>query len=303
MATPTLRQLRFLVALGENGSFSRAAEICHVTQPTLSAAIKELEDMLGVRLVEREARGARLTHAGETAVRQASIVLSEADEFVACVSNAGRPLEGPFQLGAIPTIAPFVFAQTVTALRAAYPNVTLYLHEDKTDRLLECLRSHRLDAAIIALPWPSSGIDTVAVLDDEFLVAAPAQHRLAEKRGLTPEDLVEEDMLLLDDGHCLREHALSVCAQTGNFRSAQVAATSLTTLVNMVAGGVGVSLLPRLAIENGLQIGDAVAVRPFAEPVVGRSIGVAWRAGSSREAEARAIAEVLKETCGAGAEA
>lgn len=303
MATPTLRQLRFLVALGANGSFSRAAEICHVTQPTLSAAIKELEDLLGVRLVEREARGAHLTHAGETAVRQASIVLAEADEFVACVSSAGRPLEGPFQLGAIPTIAPFVFAQTVTALRDGYPNVTLYLHEDKTDRLLECLRTHQLDAAIIALPWRAGGIAAVSAFDDEFLVAAPARHRLAEKGDLTPEDLTDEDMLLLDDGHCLREHALSVCARSGGFRSAEVAATSLTTLVNMVAGGLGVSLLPRLAIENGLQTGDTVAVRPFAEPVVGRSIGVAWRAGSSREAEARAVAEVLKETFGAGAQA
>lgn len=301
MATPTLRQLRFLVALGENGSFSRAAEICHVTQPTLSAAIKELEDMLGVRLVEREARGARLTHAGETAVRQASIVLSEADEFVACVSNAGRLLEGPFQLGAIPTIAPFVFAQTVTALRAAYPNVTLYLHEDKTARLLECLRRHQLDAAIIALPWRAAGIEAVSVFDDEFLVAAPTQHRLAKKADLTPDDLVDEDLLLLEDGHCLREHALSICSRNGGLRSDQVAATSLTTLVNMVAGGLGVSLLPRLAIENGLQVGGTVALRPFVKPVVGRSIGVAWRAGSSREAEARAIADVLQETCGTNA--
>ncbi len=299
MATPTLRQLKFLVALGENGSFSRAAELCHVTQPTLSAAIKELEDLLGVRLVEREARGARLTHAGETAVRQANVVLAEANEFVASVNTAGRLLEGPFQLGAIPTIAPFVFAQTVTALRNAYPHARLYLHEDKTDRLLECLRTHQLDAAIIALPWRASGIEAVSVFDDEFLVAAPAQHRLARKNDLRPDDLVDEDMLLLEDGHCLRDHALSVCAQSGGFRSAQVAATSLTTLVNMVAGGLGVSLLPRLAVENGLQIGEAVAVRRFVEPVVGRSIGVAWRAGSSKEAEARAIADVLTGMFGA----
>ena len=189
----------------------------------------------------------------------------------------------------------------MTALRVRYPNVVLYLHEDKTTRLLECLRTHQLDAAIIALPWKANGIAAVAAFDDEFLVAAPARHRLAEKGNLTPDDLVDEDMLLLEDGHCLRAHALSVCSRSGGFRSAQVAATSLTTLVNMVASGLGVSLLPRLAIENGLQVGGAVAVRPFARPVVGRSVGVAWRAGSSREAAARAIAEMLKETCGADA--
>ena len=293
MAMPTLRQLQFLAALGDKGSFSRAAEVCHVTQPTLSAAIKELEDLLGVQLVEREARGARLTQAGESAVRRARVILAEAKELVFSVSHAGGLLEGPFHLGAIPTIAPFVFAQTVSALNGAYPNAKLFLHEDKTARLLEALRDHSLDAAIVALPWEANGIAALSVFDDEFLMATPARHPLARKDDLMPEDLNGEELLLLEDGHCLRDHALSVCAQGAGPLGAQVAATSLTTLVNMVAGGLGVSLLPRLAVENGLHVESAVTLRPFAEPVVGRSVGVAWRAGSAREAEARVIAGVL----------
>ena len=294
MAMPTLRQLQFLAALGEKGSFSRAAEVCHVTQPTLSAAIKELEDLLGVQLVERAARGARLTQAGESAVRRARVILAEAKEFVCSVSHAGGLLEGPFHLGAIPTIAPFVFARTVSALRGDYPNAELYLQEDKTARLIDALRAHSLDVAIIALPWQASGIAALSVFDDEFLLAVPAHHALARKNDLTPEDLMGEDLLLLEDGHCLRDHALSVCAQSAGRLGEQVAATSLATLVNMVAGGLGISLLPRLAVENGLHIESTVALRPFVEPVVGRSIGVAWRAGSAREAEARVIAGVLK---------
>lgn len=304
MAMPTLRQLQFLAALGEKGSFSRAAEACHVTQPTLSAAIKELEDLLGVQLVEREARGARLTRAGESAVRRARVILSEAKELVCSVSPAGGLLEGPFHLGAIPTIAPFVFAQTVSALNGAYPNAKVFLQEDKTARLLDGLRDHSLDAAIIALPWKTDGIAALQVFDDEFLLAAPAQHPLARNDDLVPEDLRGEELLLLEDGHCLRDHALSVCTQATGSLGAQVAATSLTTLVNMVAGGLGVSLLPRLAVENGLHIESAVTLRRFAVPVVGRSIGVAWRAGSGRagsgrassgrEAEARVIAGVLR---------
>ena len=295
MAMPTLRQLQFLAALGEKGSFSRAAEVCHVTQPTLSAAIKELEDLLGVQLVERAARGARLTQAGESAVRRARVILAEAKEFVCSVSHAGGLLEGPFHLGAIPTIAPFVFARTIAALNTAYPHAKFFLHEDKTARLAEALRDHSLDAAIVALPWEANGIAALSVFDDEFLLAAPAQHPLARKNGLMPDDLRGEELLLLEDGHCLRDHALLVCAQGAGSLGAQVAATSLTTLANMVGGGLGVSLLPRLAVENGLSVGGAVTLRPFAEPVVGRSIGIAWRAGSAREAEARVIAGVLSK--------
>ena len=294
MLIPTLRQLQFLVALGDTGSFSRAAEACHVTQPTLSAGIKELEELLGVKLAEREARGARLTHAGELAVQRASALLNDAHALVQAVQSAGALLTGPFHLGAIPTIAPFVLPQAVQALKSAYPKLRLYLHEDKTGRLIDQLRSRTLDAALIALPWEAQGIETEILFDDEFVFAAPAGHPLAKKNGLAPEDLSGEDLLLLEDGHCLRDHALSICQMRTGEREGQVAATSLGTLVNMVAGGLGVSLLPKLAVDHGLSVGSEVAVRDFVRPVIGRQIGIAWRSGSPREADARKIGEVVK---------
>ena len=292
MIIPTLRQLQYLVALGETGSFSRAAEACHVTQPTLSAGIKELEDLLGVRLAEREARGAKLTHAGELAVARASALINDAHALVQSVQSAGALLTGPFHLGAIPTIAPFVLPAAVRELGKAYPELKLYLHEDKTSRLIDQLRTRRLDAALIALPWDAPGIETLPLFDDEFLFAAPKTHPLSQKNGLAPEDLANEDLLLLEDGHCLRDHALSIC-HTGP-GTEQVAATSLGTLVNMIAGGLGVSLLPKLATDNGLSLGPDVAVREFVNPVIGRQVGIAWRAGSPREADARKIGEIVK---------
>jgi LysR family transcriptional regulator, hydrogen peroxide-inducible genes activator len=295
MILPTLRQLQFLVALGETGSFSRAAEACHVTQPTLSAGIKELEDILGVSLAERESRGATLTHAGEIAAARASALLGDAHALVQSVTTAGALFSGPFHLGAIPTIAPFVLPQTVSLLTREYPDLKLYLTEDRTSRLIDQLKARTLDAAFIALPWDTPGIETMTLFDDEFLLAAPSTHPLARKNGLSPEDLAGEDLLLLEDGHCLREHALSLCRLKAGAGREQVAATSLGTLVNMVAGGLGVSLIPRLAADNGLALGPDVAIRSFVTPVVGRQIGIAWKAGSPRAAEARKLGEFVRD--------
>lgn len=298
MHLPTLRQLQFLDAIASGGSFSRAAEACNVTQPTLSAAIKELEGLLEVQLVEREARGASLTPAGEEIARRARTVLSEAQDLVAAAHEAGRPLSGSFRLGAIPTVAPYVLPRILPALRADYPDLKLFLREDTTDRLLDQLRARRLDAALIALPWEAPGIETEALADDEFLFVAPPAHPLAGKNGLAPEDLSESDVLLLEDGHCLRDHALAVCALPAPQKTAEVSATSLHTLVQMVAGGLGVSLVPRLAADAGVTAGADIILRPFTEPLIGRAIGIAWRAGSPRRAEARLIGEVVRGALG-----
>lgn len=295
MHLPTLRQLQFLDALARTGSFSRAAEACRVTQPTLSAAIKELEGLLEVQLVEREARGASLTHAGEEVARRARTVLTETQDLVAAAHEAGKPLSSAFRLGAIPTIAPYVLPKILPPLREHYPDLKLYLREDMTERLLEGVRARELDAALIALPWESPGIETESLADDEFLFIAPKTHPLAAKNGLEPEDLSNADVLLLEDGHCLREHALSVCALPARASSAEVSATSLQTLVHMVAGGLGVSLVPRLAADAGVTAGTDVIVRPFTEPLIGRTIGLAWRTGSPRKGEARLIGEIVRE--------
>jgi LysR family hydrogen peroxide-inducible transcriptional activator len=294
MHLPTLRQLQFLVSLAEQGTFSAAADASHVTQPTLSAAIKELEGCIGVQLVEREVRGARLTRAGEAAVRRARVILAEVQDLVAEAQEVSRPLSGVFRLGAIPTIAPFVLPGTLARLREDYPALTLKLREDQTERLLDDLRDRRLDAALIALPYVAAGVETVALAEDEFFFVGPEGHPLGARNGLLPQDLLRERLLLLEDGHCLRDQALSVCGVEALADGADVTATSLHTLVQMVAGGLGVTLLPRLAAGSALTEGARLTVRPFSEPVIGRSIGMAWRAGSPREAEARLIGGVVK---------
>ncbi len=294
MHLPTLRQLEFLCAVADNGSFSKAAEACHVTQPTLSAAIKEVEGLLGVQLIERESRGASLTQAGETAVERARIILSDTADLVAATQQAGAPLTGGFRLGAIPTIAPFLLPRTLKALRAAHPSLKLYLREDQTDRLIDGLRARKLDAALIALPWEASGIETMELGDDEFLLVAPTGHGLTQQAALKSADLIEEDVLLLEDGHCLRDHALSICRLPSQRDGADVTATSLPTLVHMVAGGLGISLLPRLAIDAGVTSGADVELRAFDTPMIGRRIGMAWRTGSPRAAEARMIGDIVR---------
>lgn len=292
---PTLRQLQFLTALRAEGSFVAAADAVGVTQPTLSAGIKELEAALGSVLVERGRGGAVLTPAGETAAAHASMALAEVEELVRAVRSAGKPFAGAFRLGAIPTIAPFLLPRALPLLKKKFPRLRLQLREDLTSRLIDALKARTLDAAIIALPYAASGIATATIAEDEFLFLCPGDHPLARRNDLAPEHLKDEDVLLLEDGHCLREHALSVCSTTPGRRSADVGATSLHTLVQMVAGGMGVTLLPKIAADAGANLGADVAVRPFAKPVVGRSIGVAWRERSPREAEARELATVLRE--------
>ncbi len=289
---PTLRQLQFLIALAEHGSFSRAAEAAHVTQPTLSAAIKELETTLCVLLVERGARGAVLTPAGETVLQRARTVMTEAEDLVTAAQAAGEPLSGPFKLGVIPTIAPFLLPQVLPVLRKSYSDLQLYLREDLTERLMDSLRERRLDAALIALPYEAAMIETRSLGIDEFLLCCSPGHALAEKPNLAASDLAAEAMLLLEDGHCLRDHVLSACA-AGKARS-DFAATSLHTLVQMVRSELGVTLVPRLAVERGLVDQLDLVVRPFNPSVIGREIGIAWRRGSARADEAQVIGESIR---------
>jgi LysR family hydrogen peroxide-inducible transcriptional activator len=291
---PTLRQLQFLIALAEHGSFSRAAEAVFVTQPTLSAAIKELEMTLGSVLVERGARGAVLTPAGEAVLERARRVMAEAEDLVIAAQAAGEPLSGPFKLGVIPTIAPFLLPRVLPALRTQYPRLEIFLREDLTERLFDALRERRLDAALVALPYEASMIETRSIWSDEFLFACTPGHRLSGTGSLDPDDLAEEPLLLLEDGHCLRDHALAACS-TGTARS-DFAATSLHTLVHMVKSGLGATLLPRMAVDAGLVDRMELDVRPFEPPVAGREIGMAWRKGSARADEAIQLGEAIRES-------
>jgi LysR family transcriptional regulator, hydrogen peroxide-inducible genes activator len=292
---PTLRQLQFLIALRAEGSFVGAAEAVGVTQPTLSAGIKDLEIMLGAVLVERGRSGAVLTPAGEDAVERAARAVSEVEELVRTVQAAGEPFCGSFRLGAIPTIAPFLLPRALPLLKKKFPRLRLQMREDLTHRLIEGLRARTLDAALIALPYEAHGVATLPIAEDEFLFLGPEDHPLAKRNDLSPDQLKPDELLLLEDGHCLREHALSACKLPPSRRSSEVGATSLHTLVQMVAGGMGVTLLPKIAAEAGATAGAHVALRSFAKPIAGRAIGVAWREHGAREEEARMLADVLRE--------
>jgi len=295
---PSLRQLQYLKLLAEHGSFSRAAEAAHVTQPTLSAGIQELERTLGAPVVERARSGVVLTAVGEEAVTRAEDVLARAEDLVQAARSAGQPLSGRFRLGVIPTIAPFLLPKALPLLRQRFPKLRLFLREDLTGKLIAGMKSGALDAALIALPYDTAGIETAQVGDDELLAAAPANHPMTASASVAPEQLEGEDLILLEDGHCLREHALAACrldAPRASPLEGGFAATSLHTLVQMVGSGLGVSLVPAMAVEAGLTDAAPVAVRPLNAEAPKREIVVAWRAGSSRGREGRLLAEALRE--------
>src|SRR5579864_13023 len=233
---PTLRQLQYLKLLAEHRSFSRAAEAAHVTQPTLSAGVQELERILGAPVVDRGRAGVILTAAGEEAVARAEIILAQAEDLVQAARGAGQPLAGRFRLGVIPTIAPFLLPKALPTLRQRFPKLRLFLREDLTGRLIAALKAGSLDAALIALPYDTAGLDCAPVGEDELLAAFPANHPLSAETRVAPERLEDEDLILLEDGHCLREHALAACglAPARPHEEATISATSLPTLVQMV---------------------------------------------------------------------
>jgi LysR family hydrogen peroxide-inducible transcriptional activator len=295
---PTLRQLQYLKLLVEHGGFGKAAEAAHVTQPTLSAGIQELERILGAPVVDRARSGLILTDVGEAALAKARIILNEADELVQAARSAGQPLTGRFRLGVIPTIAPFLLPRALPLLRSRFPGLRLYLREDLTQRLIAALKSGHLDAALIALPFDMTGLDSAHVAHDEILAALPAGHPLAAQERTRPSELEGGDLILLEDGHCLRDHALAACGLRPPRQSdaeATFAATSLPTLVQMVGSGLGVTLLPSMAVAAGLTEGAPIEIRPLQADDPTREIVVAWRSGSIRGAEGRLLAETLRQ--------
>ena len=295
---PTLRQLQYLKLLVEHGGFGKAAEAAHVTQPTLSAGIQELEKILGAPVVDRARSGLILTAVGEAALAKARIILNEAEELVQAARNSGQPLTGRFRLGVIPTIAPFLLPRALPLLKARFPQLRLYLREDLTQRLIAALKAGALDAALIALPFDMTGLDYAHVADDEILAALPAGHRLTGQARTRPSELEDEDLILLEDGHCLRDHALAACGLRPpriSEASASFAATSLPTLVQMVGSGLGVTFLPSMAVAAGLTDGTTIEIRPLQADHPTREIVVAWRSGSIRGAEGHLLAESLRE--------
>ncbi|MFN3805943.1 hydrogen peroxide-inducible genes activator [Asticcacaulis sp.] len=297
---PTLRQLQYLKLLNEHKSFVAAAEAAFVSQPALSSGIAELEKALGVRLIDRTRGQVIMTAIGEDVLRRAEDILARAEDLVEAAKGANRPLAGRFRLGVIPTIAPFLLPQALLKLRQEFPQLRLFLREDQTSRLIGSLKSGSLDAAVIALPYDLSGLDHAFICKDEILAVMPKDHPLSHESEVEPEALQSSELILLEDGHCLRDHALAACqwnapgaSDVNQSLNGGFAATSLNTLVQMVDAGLGVSLLPEMAIESGLVERSSVAVRHLRSDHAYRDIVVIWRAGSSRSAEARLLAGVI----------
>jgi LysR family hydrogen peroxide-inducible transcriptional activator len=288
---PTLRQLRYLVALDEHRHFGRAAEACLATQSTLSAGLQELETLLGVPLFERTKRRVMPTPLGVEIVARAREVLRGAEDIAGLAHASRRPLSGPLRLGVIPTIGPYLLPRVLPGLRAAHPGLRLYLREDLTARLLERLANGDLDAVLIALPY-SAEVETLALFDDPFLLACPPGHPLAARPELSSADLAGAELLLLEEGHCLRDHALTACHLPAPARGEGVLATSLPTLVQMAANGLGITLLSKMAIDAGVLAGTDLVTRTLAD-APSRSIGLAWRASSPRKEEFRLLGAAL----------
>jgi LysR family hydrogen peroxide-inducible transcriptional activator len=292
-ALPTLRQLAYLVELAERLNFRVAAEAQFVTQSTLSAGIKELETQLGVQLVERDNRNVRLTAIGENVVARAKELLAAATDLAEAARAATRPLSGPLRLGAIPTIAPYLLPSVLPALRRAHPELKLYLREDLTSVLLERLRAGRLDVALIALPFDTGDLYLRELFRDEFSLVTREADRAPGNKGVALRKIDTGDMLLLEEGHCLRDHAIAACGPRRGTWESRVEATSLTTLIQMVEGGLGVTLLPSITLEAGILKGTRLVARRLSPPVPSRTLALVARRTSPRRRDADLLADFL----------
>jgi LysR family transcriptional regulator, hydrogen peroxide-inducible genes activator len=291
-----LRDLRYFVALADARHFGKAAERSFVSQPTLSAQIKKLENYLGVQLIERQPRRVTLTEMGAKVLPIARRILQDSDELVILARNEHDPLSGKLKTAFIPTIGPYLLPQVTRRLRKQLPRLKLMLYEYQTQPLLDKLRAGDIELGILALPVALDGLDSRPLYDEPFTLATPANHPLAKKNAVKLDDLSGETLLLLEDGHCLRDQALDVCSRLDVKESDDYRATSLETLRQMVAAGLGITLLPELATRGPFGSGHGLAVREFAKPVPTRTVGAVWRKSSSRAAAVNAVCDVIEES-------
>ena len=297
MATylPTLKQLQYLVALKDHGHFGRAAEACFVTQSTLSAGLRELESLIGITLVERTRRVVRFTPLGLRIAEKAQRVLREAEELGDLARAAGKPLSGDLRMGVIPTIAPFLLPRILPRLRAAWPDLKLYLREETTSAACDSLHRGHLDCVLLALPYHCGDIESVDLFLDRLFVAFPEGEMSDKAPTISAAEIDETRLLLLEDGHCLKDHVLAACNRPELRAEAAMLGTSLHTLVQMVDNGLGVTLLPKMALDAGILDNTHVVAKPLAADHPARRIALAWRRGSPREKEFNLLANALRE--------
>ncbi|MEG3123150.1 hydrogen peroxide-inducible genes activator [Sphingomonas sp. GB1N7] len=297
MATylPTLKQLQYLVTLRDHGHFGRAAEACFVTQSTLSAGIRELETLIGVVLVERTRRVVRFTPLGERIADKARRVLREAEELGDLARAAGRPLSGEMRMSVIPTIAPFMLPRILPRLRTDYPDLKLFLREEPSGPACEGLHNGRTDCVLLALPYACGEVSSEFLFEDRLFIAGPEAELGAHTLSMRAADIDETRLLLLEDGHCLKDHALAACNRPELRAEATMMGTSLHTIVQMVDNGLGVTMLPEMALKAGILMHTGLAARPLEADNPSRQIALVWRRASPREKDFHLLARVLAE--------
>lgn len=291
---PSLKQLKYLDSLARERNFGRAAASCHISQPALSMQIKELESELGTALVERSRGAFALTPVGHEVVRRARAILMATDDLVDYARHAARPLSGLLRLGVIPTVAPYLLPRALPLIRERFPDIALELREAQTAALVDELSSGGLDLLLLSLPVEAPGIETLRLFDDRFLLAVQAGSGLDERRRVDPASLASTRLLLLSEGHCMRDQALSICRHADRESLGELGATSLATIVQMVANGLGATLLPEMAIDAEIR-DDRIVLLRFSDPEPVRSIGLAWRRSSARKRDFVAIGQTLAE--------
>jgi LysR family transcriptional regulator, hydrogen peroxide-inducible genes activator len=292
---PTIRQLRHFLSLAEHCHFSRAAEACLITQSSLSASIREMETLLGVTLFERTRRSVMLTPLGSDMVPLANAVLRRLDDLTDLANSTGEPLSGDLRLGVIPTIGPFLLPRILPRLRKQHQDLRLFLREDHTRNLLGQLANGDLDLVLLALPYETGKLETLAFANDPFLAVFPRGHQLAEFETMTPARLAHADLLTLEDGNCLTDQTLAMGKFEAAARADRFQATSLHTLVQMVDNGLGITVLPKMAIDTGILRGLKLDFRPFSSPRASRHIALAWRKTSQRVDDFRLLGEFLRD--------
>jgi LysR family transcriptional regulator, hydrogen peroxide-inducible genes activator len=292
---PSFQQLRFLCAVAEQGHFGRAAESCAVTQSTLSEGIKELEVRLGVTLFERNHRHVMLTPLGKEIATRAQRLLAHAEELVGLARNVREPLSGPLRFGVIPTVGPYVLPSLLSHLGAALPKLKLYVREAPTAGLLDKLAGGDLDILLVAIPYDLGNVETMEIAEDPIVVAMPRNHPLGHHEVVSRDDLAREQLLLIEDGHCLRSHSLQACRILDPVRNEVFQATSLRTLVQMVAAELGITLMPQIAVDSELASTRNVVIRPLSPDKPFRTLVLAWRLTSSRGAEFRLLGNIIRE--------
>jgi LysR family hydrogen peroxide-inducible transcriptional activator len=294
-----LRDLEYLVAVADHHHFGRAAKACFVSQPTLSTQIKKLETELGVALVERNSRHVLLTEAGARVVERARVLLREADTIHDIARRAQDPEAGTVRVGLFPTLGPYLLPHVVPSVHARFPKLELLLVEEKTDVVLQRVRDGGLDAGVLALPVDDEQLHRELLFEEDFLLAVPVDHPLADTTGPAPTSVISGSrLLLLDEGHCLREQALSVCELAGASERRDFRATSLETLRQMVASGVGITLLPELAVRPPVPPSQDIALIRFAEPVPRRQIAMFWRETSAHRDFLPSLAALFRDVPG-----